>query len=145
MRLVKFDPIRNLTGFNTDFGNAIDEFFGAFDKEPAALKSWNPRVDISEDKDSFFATFELPGVKKEDVAINVDDGYLTVKGEKKSEEKVEEKNYHRTERTYGSFERSFRLGDGINIKKIDAAFADGLLKVTLPKSEKAKPVEISIK
>jgi HSP20 family protein len=98
----------------------------------------SPRVDISEDAKSVFIHAELPGLKKEDVKVTVKDGVLVIKGEKKQEEKTEGKNYHRIERRYGTFSRSFTLGDHVDAENINANFENGVLSLTLPKVEVRK-------
>lgn len=106
-----------------------------------------PKVRITEDKDNFFIKMEVPGVSKEDVKISVEDNVLTVKGTKKQEIKTEETNLIINEIYFGEFSRDFNLSNDVKIESIDAEYNDGVLKITLPKIEEAKPVvkEISIK
>lgn len=106
-----------------------------------------PKVRITEDKDNFFIKMEVPGVSKEDVKISVEDNVLTVKGTKKHEIKTEETNLIINEIYSGEFSRDFNLSNDVKIEAIDAEYNDGVLKITLPKIEEAKPVvkEISIK
>ena len=106
-----------------------------------------PKVRITEDKDNFFIKMEVPGVSKEDVKISVEDSVLTVKGTKKQEIKTEETNLIINEIYFGEFSRDFNLSNDVKIESIDAEYNDGVLKITLPKIEEAKPVvkEISIK
>ena len=106
--------------------------------------SWLPAVDVRESDDEFVFTAELPGIAKEDVEITVDDGILTLKGERRFNEENEEKNYRRIERAYGTFSRSFTLPSAVDAEKIAASFADGLLTVTVPKAEVAKARKITI-
>jgi HSP20 family protein len=102
-------------------------------------------VDISENDNSFILHAELPGLKKEEIKVTLQDNVLTVKGKQRTETKEENKNYHLCERRYGKFLRSFRLPSPVDNKKIEASFKDGLLTLTLPKAEEAKPKEIEIK
>jgi HSP20 family protein len=105
---------------------------------------WMPSVDIAEDKDRFVLSAELPGVKKEDVKINVHNNTLTIEGEKKSASEKKDDEYYRNERFFGKFTRSFTLNSEIDTEKIKADFEHGVLTVSLPKTEKVKPRQISI-
>lgn len=115
--------------------------------ESAMTSSFVPKVRISEDKDNFFINMEIPGMKKEDIKVAVENNMLTVNGVKKHEKKTEETNLITNEIYFGEFSRSFNLSDDIKIDAIDAEVKDGVLFITLPKVEEAKPVvkEISIK
>jgi HSP20 family protein len=104
-----------------------------------------PNVDISETPQEYNIRAEIPGMKKEDTKISINKNVLTISGEKKTETKTEEKKYHRVESYYGSFQRSFVLPDAINGEKVTAAFKDGVLTVTIPKSEQAKEKTVDIK
>lgn len=106
-----------------------------FWKRPSAPA---PRVDVAEDENAYEIAAEIPGVEEKDISVTVDDGKLTLRGEKKTEREEKKKDYHMKERSYGAFERSFRLPDGVEADKISAAFENGVLSVTLPKSAKAK-------
>ncbi|MFQ5708065.1 MAG: Hsp20/alpha crystallin family protein [bacterium] len=102
-------------------------------------------MDIAEDNDNFYLSVELPGIPREDVKLKYEEGLLTITGEKKGEKEEKDMNYHRVERSYGKFERSFRVPSRIVSDKIDANFANGVLTVTLPKPEEVKPKEIEVK
>jgi HSP20 family protein len=133
-----------------------DPFFRAFDRSlPSIFKGgrselsdsgvWAPSVDISEGKDSYSVHAELPGLKKEDVTIKIDGDVLSIQGERKIETEKGERNYHRVERSYGSFVRSFQLPDNIDSDHVKASFNNGVLEVSVPKTEpKAKGRTISI-
>ena len=108
------------------------------------MAEWAPLVDITEDDKEYVIKTELPEIKKEDVKVAVENGLLTIVGERKFE-KEENKKYHRVERAYGRFVRSFVLPDGADAEKVNAEFKDGVLKVHLPKSEKTKPKQIEVK
>jgi HSP20 family protein len=110
-----------------------------------ARGTWEPVVDISETPESYLVTAELPGLTKDDVNINYEDGVLTIRGEKKQEKEEKRKNYHRVERSFGAFERSFRVPSRVLVDKIEAKFKDGILNLMLPKAEEARPKEIPIK
>ena len=106
---------------------------------------WTPTVDISETEAEYAIKAELPEVKKEDVKVTVEDGVLTIQGERKQEKEEKGKKYHRIERSYGRFVRSFTLPDTVDEGKVRAEYADGVLNLHLPKSEKAKPKQIDVK
>jgi HSP20 family protein len=112
--------------------------------EALGEEAWLPAVDIREDEDQFVFTAELPGLTREEVDITIEEKVLTISGERKFESKEDNKNYHRIERSYGSFSRSFSLPHDIDQDGVTAAFENGLLKITLPKSEATKPRRIEI-
>jgi HSP20 family protein len=128
-----------------EVGRLFDGFFSDFDGEGNSVASWSPRADVSENNEAYVIKVELPGVNKNDVKITLCENVLTIKGEKKQEKEEKDHNFHRIERSYGSFERSFSLPSGVKGDKIDAAYRDGILTITLPKVEEAKPKEIEVK
>jgi HSP20 family protein len=107
----------------------------------------NPAMDVTEDKDAYKLTAELPGMSETDIEVALADGTLTLKGEKKQEKEQKDKNYYMSERSYGAFERSFTLPDGVDADKISANFAKGVLTITLPKKPEAKvePKKVEVK
>jgi len=128
-----------------EVGRLFDGLFGDSDRDGNIMASWSPRADVTENSDSYLIKVELPGVSKNDVKITLRENILTIKGEKKAEKEEKEHNYHRIERSYGSFERSFSMPGNVKGEKIDASYKDGVLTVTLPKIEEAKPKEIEVK
>ena len=114
-------------------------------EEGFTLTEWMPPVDIAEDDKEYTIKVELPGVNKEDVRVSVEGGVLSISGERKAEKEEKNKKYHRIERTYGSFARSFTLPEGAASDRVAAEFKDGVLRVHLPKDEKAKPKSIDVK
>ena len=115
------------------------------EEEPVAVAEWSPLVDISEDDKEYLIKAELPDVKKEDVKVTAEEGTLTIMGERKFEKKEENRKYHRIERAYGTFARSFSLPNDASPAKVTAEFKDGVLTVHLVKDEKAKPQQIEVK
>jgi len=113
-------------------------------EEPLRVPEWIPLVDISEDGKEYLIKAELPEVKKEDVKITMEDGTLTIMGDRKFEKEENGKRYHRVERTYGSFGRSFSLPDDASPAKVTADFKDGVLKVHLAKNEKARSQQVEV-
>ncbi len=132
-----------------DLRKELDSFFSRFPRSffdnYTQDESWMPLVDIEETKSDFIIKAELPGLKKDDIKINLDDNVLTIEGERKSEKEDKEKTYHRIERFYGKFYRAISLPKGIDENNIKAKFENGLLEITLPKSEKIKSKNIEIK
>lgn len=106
---------------------------------------WSPAVDIVEDDKEFLVKAELPEVKKENVHVTVENGVLTIYGERKFEKEEKNRRYHRVERSFGSFSRSFSLPEGADASKVHAEFKDGILQVHMQKSETAKPKQIEVK
>lgn len=137
-QLSKWDPIKELN----EVGHHLSSFFSRRDELSDALPSlqdtdWNPAVDISEDDNEYLVTADLPEVKKEEIKVDIDNGVLSISGERnsESEEKDEKRKFHRIERSYGSYQRTFRLPENIQEDKVDAEFSDGVLRVHLPKRD----------
>lgn len=114
-------------------------------EEGITIADWAPAVDITEDDKEFVVKAELPGLKREEVKVTVEDGVLSISGERKAEKEEKTKKYHRIERSYGSFVRSFTLPEGCDATKVNAEFKEGVLNVHLAKSPKAQPKAIEIK
>lgn len=147
--------------FRTEMDRLFDRFAGGFGMPsldrlfaaPPAFRFENaftlpaPAMEVSEDKDAYRLTAELPGMSEKDIEVALTDGMLTLKGEKKQEKEQKEKNFYLSERAYGAFERSFTLPDGIDADKVAADFAKGVLTITLPKKPEAKvePKKVEIK
>jgi HSP20 family protein len=152
MSLVKWNPARELAtwpsdlfGIQREMNRMFDGFFRSTQDEDYTLSSWTPAVDITEHDDEYSVKVELPGVNKDDVKLTLENNILTIRGEKKQEKETKKENYHRIERCYGSFQRSFTLPNAIKSERIDASFKDGILTVILPKAEEAKPKQIEVK
>jgi HSP20 family protein len=118
--------------------------FGDLARAPRLLGVWNPAVDLYEDKDNVIVKAELPGLKREDIEVSLHDGALTISGERKSGEKVENAEARRTERFVGRFQRTISLSSSVKADKVSAQYKDGVLTVTLPKAEEAKPRQIQV-
>ena len=126
--------------------NWFERFFGDLGLPAVDTweKIWAPAVDVAETEKEYIVKAELPGMDKKDIDISLTDGVLTVRGEKRHEKKEEKENYHYMESHYGTFSRSVRLPDDASIEKIDATYTDGVLTVTVPKTEAAQPKKIKI-
>ncbi len=147
MDLVTWKPFGELSSFRKEMDNLFKKFFGDMPLIGSTREGWAPSVDVMENDDRIVVKAELPGLEAGDIDVSITGDVLTIKGEKKTEEKKEEEKYHYSERYYGLFERSFRLPVAVKTDRIEAAFEKGLLTVTLPKQEeaKAKAVKIDIK
>ena len=144
MNLVRFDPYSELSTLQDRFNRAMGSALGRSSREDETLAAWVPPVDITEEKDRILITAELPGFHDNEISIQTENGMLTISGERKFEKETEGRNYHRVERAYGQFLRSFSLPNNVDREKIKADFENGLLKVELPKREDAKPRSIQI-
>ena len=123
----------------------IEKFFygwPSYEKDSSA--AWTPRVDVTENDDGIIIDMELPGIEKNDVKVEVKDNVLVVSGERKNDREYNEKNFHRIERHYGKFERSFGLPETVNPEKVSASYKNGVLTLEMAKTEKAKPREIAV-
>lgn len=138
-------PVGNLYNVHNEIGKMFDDLFGSNGTETDGDRvSWTPKVDISETESSYEVYTDLPGVLKDDVQVSVTDNLLTIKGEKHQKQETENKNFHRVERRYGTFQRSFTLPRHVDTGNIKADYKDGILTLTIPKAEEAKPKEIQI-
>ena len=142
MRLVKFNPFTELAGVDRLFNNTFDRFFEDTDTR-LTNRTWSPSVDVSETETEVIFTAEFPGCEKDEMDISVNEGLLSISGERQFTEKKETK-HHRVERWYGKFHRSFVLPKSADAEKISANLKNGVLTVTLPKKEEAKPRQIPV-
>jgi HSP20 family protein len=140
---VRWDPFREVLTLqdrmNRLFGDAPSRWT---EDEPGG--AWAPAVDIFEMGDDLVVRAELPGVQKDDIEVSVENGVLTIRGERRKEKELQEENVHRIERRYGSFVRSFTLPTTVSAEKIKATYKDGVLDLVLPKAEEAKPKKVMI-
>jgi HSP20 family protein len=146
MRLVRWDPFQNLVAMSNQF-SPFNRNFNTPDsprtEEP--VEAWAPPVDIFERNDELVIRAEIPGVKREDMDVQIENGVLTLRGERKHETEVKEENAYRMESVYGTFRRSFTLPTTVDAAKVTATYKDGVLEVIVPKLETEKPKEIEIK
>ena len=145
MNLVTYDPFREMRSLQDEVNRLFSSSFNRPGDNEMMQGSWNPSVDIYENKDHIVLEAELPGMKPEDVHISVENNVLTIHGERKFEKKDDKDNFHRVERSYGSFTRSFTLPPTVSSEAADAVFENGVLRLTLTKREEAKPRRIEIK
>ena len=139
----RFEPFRGLPTFQDQINRLFNE---AYDRsaEEANLTPWAPAVDIYETEHELVVKADLPDIKPEELDIRVENNILTIRGERKFEKKVNEDNYLRVERSYGSFSRSFSLANTVNAEAIQADYKNGVLTLSIPKREEAKPKQIKV-
>ena len=147
MAIVKWEPMREIEDMFDRYTRAMGSMGWPLQRGQELVKTadWTPRVDISETDKEFAIKAEIPDVQKEDVKVSVDNGVVTIQGERKQEKEEKGKKFHRVERYYGSFVRSFTLPDNIDEANIKASFKDGMLNLQIPKSAVAKPKSIEVK
>jgi HSP20 family protein len=146
MALMRWNPSHDLLSIRDDMNRLFNEFFGRTEGQEGTWLSgaWAPPVDIHETDDALILKAELPGFSKDDVNVELKDNSLTLKGQRRHETEVKEEQYHRRERAYGSFQRTFMLPTPVDSEKVTATYKDGVLELRLPKSEAAKPKRIAI-
>jgi HSP20 family protein len=152
MSLIKFNPVRDLLNVEREFQRFFNDFenrfgFPSHRESSAELESavWTPMTDVYEDNNGYKLQLDLPGLKKDDVKISFSNGQLKISGERAQESEEKNGKYHRVERTFGKFYRSFTLPDKIKEAEIEAEFKNGQLTITIPKAEEVKPKELEIK
>lgn len=147
MALVKWDPFKDLLSIQDRMNRLFDETLtrtGRGEGEELARGVWSPAVDIYETDESIVLKAEIPGIDKKEVSIEVKDNMLILKGERKFEKEIKEENYHRMERAYGAFQRTFTLPNIIEKENVKAKYKDGILEITLPKVKEAKPKHMKV-
>lgn len=146
MNLVTWEPLKELEEVNSRLSRLFGRAFARTNgEEDVKLANWSPNTDVTETAEEYLIKAELPEVKKEDVKITIEHGTLTFQGERRQEKEEKGRKFHRVERSYGSFLRSFTLPAEVDETRIRAEFKDGVLNLHLPKSEKAKPKTIDVK
>jgi HSP20 family protein len=145
MRLVRFDPFRDATNTQDMLSRLLGGMAHQTGGDETTWGAWAPAVDIFEKDDCLVFKAELPGMKEKDIDAHVENGILTLRGERMREEDVTNESYHRVERYHGSFSRTFALPTTVDVPKIRASYKDGILELVLPKAETAKAKRIEIK
>ncbi|MCH7517197.1 MAG: Hsp20/alpha crystallin family protein [Bacteroidetes bacterium] len=152
MTFAKFNPVKDLLDVEREFNRIFNSMGNRFEvtrkegfDEEFDNAVWMPLTDIAEDNDNYYLKVDLPGIKKQDVKISYTDGAISISGERSQEKETKEKKFHRIERSYGKYYRSFNVPTEIKEDKIKAEFKDGQLTITIPKADEVKPKEIDIK
>ena len=146
MALIRWDPFREMSALQERMNQLFSDVRGKRNvrEEELIRSTWIPAVDIFETPEAIVLKAELPGITAQDISVEVQDNILTLKGEKKFEKETKEENYHRMERSYGSFQRAFTLPGTVQQEKATARFRDGILEIALPKVEGARPRRIKV-
>jgi HSP20 family protein len=145
MAIIKWDPYRDIVTLRDRMNRLFEDMSGARSEEKDIMGgAWAPSVDIYENENEVVLAAEIPGVDEKDVEIKVEDNNLTLRGERKFEKETKEENYHRIERSYGSFFRSFSLPGYIDQDRIEAEHENGVLKIRMPKRAELKPRKVKI-
>ncbi|MBF0428561.1 MAG: Hsp20/alpha crystallin family protein [Magnetococcales bacterium] len=139
--LVSYDPFRGIRTLQNEINRLFER---DMDESSGQMTQWPMRVDIREDASHILIKADLPGIEQKDIQVNVDNGRLTISGERKFEDEAHKDNYHRVERAYGRFSRTFQLPNTTDAGNIKASYKNGVLEVTLPKREEAKPRAIQV-
>ncbi len=143
MAITKYNPIREMMTLSDRLNKMFEEMTG-FNADNEITGSWAPAVDVYESENAIEIKADLPGMTEKDIDVSVENNTLTIRGERKFENEEKRENYHRIERQYGSFYRSFQLPNTVEVSKINANFKNGILELTLPKREETKPKKIAI-
>ena len=138
MTVSRWDPFQDLLSMQDEMNKMFNRAFGQ-------QRTWAPALDISERKDAYVVTVEVPGVKPEEIDITLEDGLLTIQGERRFTQESSDQQFHRVERRYGSFRRSITLPSQVQADQIEASFDNGVLEVVVPKAEEAKPKKITVR
>ena len=142
--ITRWEPFRGLSTLQEQMNRLFEDTLFRGRSDESALTAWAPAVDIYETENSLVVKADLPDVNEKDLDIQVENNILTIRGERKFERDVNEDNYLRVERAYGSFSRSFSLGNAVNTEAIKAEYRDGVLTLTIPKREEAKPKQVKV-
>lgn len=142
--ITRIDPFRELATLQDRFASLFENFAETSGKEQLAAGSFVPAVDIYEDEHSLVLKLEVPGMNDEDLHVSLENSTLSVTGERKFQKEEKEENFHRIERRYGSFNRTFRLPNTVDTENVDASYDKGILKIALAKRAEAKPRQIKV-
>lgn len=142
--LTRWEPFRELSTLQDRMNRLFNDQFGKVAEENLSAASFMPPVDVYEDENSLQLKLEVPGVEEKDLDIRIENNFLTVRGERKFEKEEKEENFHRIERRYGSFSRSFQLPQTVNSEDVKAEYVNGVLKIKLAKRAEAKPKQIKV-
>lgn len=145
MAIIRWDPFRDLTTLRQRMDKLFDDFFTEKEEGKEMISgTWSPNVDIHEIENALVLTAEIPGIEEKDIEISIGGNTLTLKGQREAEKETKKEDFHRIERSYGSFYRSFTLPNYVDQDKIKAEHDKGLLRITMPKKPELKPKKVKI-
>lgn len=145
MSVSRWDPFQDLQSFRDEMNRTFSRWFGREEGDEPAQRRWVPALDVTESNDAYHIDVEVPGVDPENINVTVDQGMLTVSGERRSEEEKSDRSYHRVERRYGAFRRSISLPRDVDAGHIQASYDNGVLRLQVPKTESSQPRRIEVK
>jgi HSP20 family protein len=145
MSVTRWDPFQDLQSFRDEMNRTMSRWLGREEGDEPAPRRWMPALDVTETKDAYNIDVEVPGLKPEDINVTVDQGMLTIQGERRSEEEKGDRSYHRIERRYGSFRRSITLPRDVDASRVQAKYDNGVLHLEVPKSESSQSKRIEVK
>ena len=144
MTIVRWEPLRELSSLQSEMNRLFNTVFDTPVPSGGGTRRWVPAMDLVETADAFVVRADLPGLKQDDVKLEVEDQVLTISGERRAEHEEREEGFYRLERAFGGFSRSLTLPKGVDAEAVSASFTDGVLEVRIPKPEQAKPRRIEI-
>jgi HSP20 family protein len=145
MSVTRWDPFQDLQSFRDEMNRTLSRWFGREEGEEPRPRRWMPALDVTETKDAYLIDVEVPGLRPEDINVTVDQGMLTIQGERRSEEEKADRSYHRIERHYGSFRRSISLPRDVDASRVQATYQNGVLRLEVPKIESGQLKRIEVK
>jgi HSP20 family protein len=145
MSISRWDPFQDLQSFRDEMNRTLGRWFSREEGDEPAARRWMPALDVTESKDAYHIDVEVPGMRPEDINVTVDQGMLTVQGERRSEEEKGDRSYHRVERRYGAFRRSISLPRDVDASRVQASYDNGVLRLEVPKAEGSQAKRIEVK
>ena len=145
MSVSRWDPFQDLQSFRDEMNRTLSRWFGREEGEEPITRRWMPALDVTETSDAYHIDVEVPGIRPEDINVTVDQGMLTISGERRSEEEKSDRSYHRVERRYGSFRRSISLPRDVDASRVEAKYDNGVLRLEVPKTAASQPKRIEVK
>jgi HSP20 family protein len=142
--VLRWDPFQDLLSLQDEMNRVFDRAFGQAPTRERGVRTWAPMLDIAERKDAYLVTVELPGVNPDDIDVTLENNLLTIQGERHQTQESSDQQFHRVERSYGSFRRTVSLPSTVEADAIEATFENGLLQLLVPKAEEAMPKKIAI-
>jgi HSP20 family protein len=145
MSMSRWDPFQDLQSFRDEMNRTLNRWFSREEGDEPSPRRWMPALDVTESKDAYHVDVEVPGMRPEDINVTVDQGMLTVQGERRSEEEKGDRSYHRVERRYGAFRRSISLPRDVDASRVQASYDNGVLRLEVPKAEGSQAKRIEVK
>jgi HSP20 family protein len=145
MSISRWDPFQDLQSFRDEMNRTLSRWFSREEGDEPTPRRWMPALDVTESKDAYQIDVEVPGMRPEDINVTVEDGMLTISGERRSEEEKGDRNYHRIERRYGVFRRAISLPRDVDANRMQASYDNGVLRLEVPKSEGSQAKRIEVK